>query len=83
MSLSRQNNTLSLQSNLTVSSACSIDQLTVNEKLKMDGAATSSLVIPVYTANPSNPPLGFMYYRSGNSRLYIFNGSSWKYLQLV
>ena len=44
----------------------------------MDLLGSGSIKIPVNTNNPSSPKAGTMYFNTGNNKLYIYNGTTWK-----
>jgi len=41
------------------------------------------LIVPIGTMTPSNPSVGQLYFNAISSRLYIYNGTSWKNVMLT
>lgn len=70
--------------NLVEQQDVTLDDVEIRGKLKMDGNTVATMIIPVFASNPTNTTnIGSMYYNSSTSRLYLYNGTTWKYLQLV
>lgn len=70
--------------NLVEQQDMTLDDVEIRGKLKMDGNTVATMIIPVFASNPTNTTnIGSMYYNSSTSRLYLYNGTTWKYLQLV
>jgi hypothetical protein len=44
----------------------------------VDLLGSGSIKIPTNAANPSSPKAGTMYFNTGNNKLYIYNGTTWK-----
>jgi hypothetical protein len=50
--------------------------------VRTDSNMSGSIMVPVNVGNPSNPTSGSMWMDAANNRLWVYNGTAWKYATL-
>ena len=50
--------------------------------VRTDPYMSGSIMVPVNVGNPSNPTSGSMWIDTANSKIWVYNGTAWKFANL-
>jgi hypothetical protein len=78
ITLVRGDGTINIHGNINLSGTLGAHRIAANERLDCTGA-----ILRIPQAAPTTPQAGDMYVDTENSRLYVYDGTAWKYATLT